>query len=97
MEQSGVGAGVHDTFRQAGIAVGVAALGALIPAENALGGGSPQAYVAGLHDAFWAGAGLALVGALAATLLISRKYGAAAEMPAEEPQMSLLSPMPEAA
>ena len=40
MEQSGVAAGVHDTFRQAGIAVGVAALGALIPAEDALGGGS---------------------------------------------------------
>ena len=34
MEQSGVAAGVNDTFRQAGIAVGVAALGALIPAEG---------------------------------------------------------------
>ena len=33
IEQSGVAAGVNDTFRQAGIAVGVAALGALIPAE----------------------------------------------------------------
>ena len=32
-EQSGLAAGVNDTFRQAGIAVGVAALGALIPAE----------------------------------------------------------------
>ena len=30
-EQSGVAAGVNDTFRQAGIAVGVAALGALVP------------------------------------------------------------------
>ena len=62
LEQSGVAAGVNDTFRQAGIAVGVAALGALIPAENALGGGSAQGYVDGLHDALWAGAGLALVG-----------------------------------
>ena len=44
-EQSGVAAGVNDTFRQAGIAVGVAALGALIPAEAALGGGSPAEYV----------------------------------------------------
>jgi hypothetical protein len=76
---------VHDTFRQAGIAVGVAALGALIPAENAFGG-SPPAYVNGLHDALWAGAGLALVGALAASLLISRRYGAAAEMPPAEPE-----------
>ena len=39
VEQSGLAAGVNDTFRQAGIAVGVAALGALIPAEAALGGG----------------------------------------------------------
>ena len=57
MEQSGVAAGVNDTFRQAGIAVGVAALGALIPAEAAFGGGSPQEYVDGLHAALWAGAG----------------------------------------
>ena len=37
-DQSGVAAGVNDTFRQAGIAVGVAALGALIPAQDAFGG-----------------------------------------------------------
>ena len=40
VEQSGLAAGVNDTARQAGIAVGVAALGALIPAEAALSGGS---------------------------------------------------------
>jgi EmrB/QacA subfamily drug resistance transporter len=96
LEQSGVAAGVNDTFRQAGIAVGVAALGALIPAENALGGGSAQGYVDGLHDALWAGAGLALVGAIAAGLLISKKYGAAAEMPpSEEPAgIGALAPQP---
>ena len=33
-EQSGLAAGVNDMFRQAGIAVGVAALGALIPARR---------------------------------------------------------------
>ena len=87
-EQSGVAAGVHDTFRQAGIAVGVAALGALIPAENALGGGSPEAYVNGLQNALWAGAGLALVGALAASMLISRKYGAAAAAPGPAPALA---------
>jgi EmrB/QacA subfamily drug resistance transporter len=97
VEQSGVAAGVHDTFRQAGIAVGVAALGALIPAENAFGG-SPQSYVSGLHDALWAGAGLALVGAIAASLLISKKYGAAPEMPEESEQPALIgAPLPEAA
>ena len=35
-ERSGLAAGVNDMFRQAGIAVGVAALGALVPAGAAL-------------------------------------------------------------
>jgi len=82
-DQSGVAAGVNDTARQAGIAVGVAALGALIPAEHAFGGDA-GAYVAGMHDALLAGGILAAVGALAGWFLISSKYGAAAETPAEE-------------
>ena len=57
-EQSGLAAGANDTFRQAGIAVGIAGLGALIPAGAAFGG-SPQAYVDGLHDALWVGAAVA--------------------------------------
>jgi predicted MFS family arabinose efflux permease len=73
-EQSGLAAGVNDTFRQAGIAVGVAALGALIPAADALGGGNPQAYVDGLHDALLVGAGLAAVGAVAAAVLIPKAF-----------------------
>ena len=80
-EQSGVAAGVNDTFRQAGIAVGVAALGALVPAQAAFGGGSPQSYVDGLHDAMIAGAALAAVGAVAAWFLISSRFGAAAPAP----------------
>ena len=74
-EQSGLAAGVNDTFRQAGIAVGVAALGALVPAEAALGGGSAQEYVDGLSSALLAGAGLAAAGAVAAALLIGRRAG----------------------
>ena len=84
-EQSGVAAGVNDTFRQAGIAVGVAALGALIPAQAAFGGGSPQEYVDGLHDALLAGAALAAAGAVAAWFLISPAFGAAAPVAAERP------------
>jgi hypothetical protein len=85
IEQSGLAAGVNDTFRQAGIAVGVAALGALVPAGSALGGGSPDHYVSGLHDALFAGAGLAAVAAVAAAVLIrsDATYAAAAEMPAQ--------------
>jgi len=84
-EQSGVAAGVNDTFRQAGIAVGVAALGALIPASGAFGGGAQAAaeYVDGMQKALLAGAGLAAAGAVAAWLLISPRFGAAGA-PVEE-------------
>ena len=73
VEQSGLAAGVNDTFRQAGIAVGVAALGALVPAEAALGGGTAQSYVDGMNEALLAGGALALAGAVAAAYLIGRK------------------------
>jgi EmrB/QacA subfamily drug resistance transporter len=68
--QSGLAAGVNDTFRQAGIAVGVAALGALIPTGAALGGGDPVAYVSGLHDALWVCVAVCAVGAVACWALL---------------------------
>jgi EmrB/QacA subfamily drug resistance transporter len=83
VEQSGLAAGVNDTARQAGIAVGVAALGALIPAEAALNGGSAASYVAGLHDAFYVGGVVALAGAVAAAILISKRFGAEQAIPAD--------------
>jgi EmrB/QacA subfamily drug resistance transporter len=73
-QQSGLAAGVNDAFRQGGIAVGVAAFGALVPAGAALGHGSPEAYVAGLHHALLVGATLAAVGTIAsAVLLVGRR------------------------
>lgn len=77
---SGLAAGVNDTFRQAGIAVGVAAFGAMLPTEAGLGGGSPQAYVDGFHTALLAGAVLAAAGAVASARLIGlgRRGGSAA-------------------
>jgi EmrB/QacA subfamily drug resistance transporter len=68
--QSGLAAGVNDAFRQGGIAVGVAAFGALFSASAALGHGSPEAYVTGLHHALLIGAALALVGGIATSRLI---------------------------
>ena len=68
--QSGLAAGVNDAFRQGGIAVGVAAFGALVPATGALGPASGEAYVSGLHHALLAGAVLAAVGAAAAAWLL---------------------------
>jgi EmrB/QacA subfamily drug resistance transporter len=84
IEQSGLAAGVNDTFRQAGVAVGVAALGALVPAGAALGGGSPAKYVDGLHNALFAGAGLAAVAAVAAAVLIrGEAHAEVVELPAD--------------
>jgi EmrB/QacA subfamily drug resistance transporter len=74
--QSGLASGVNDTFRQAGIAIGVAALGALIPTGDVLQGGSPVAYVDGLQKALLAGAGLALVGAAASWALVRDRRAA---------------------
>ena len=76
-EQSGLAAGINDTFRQAGIAIGVAALGALIPTGELLSGGSAADYVDGMHTALLAGAGLAAAGAIAGALLISRRSAGA--------------------
>ena len=87
-EQSGLAAGINDTARQAGIAVGVAALGALIPSDSALGGSAVE-YVDGLHDALFAGAGLAALGAVASALLIGVRggsRGASGAQPALAPE-----------
>jgi uncharacterized protein with von Willebrand factor type A (vWA) domain len=73
-EQSGLAAGVNDTFRQAGIAVGVAGLGALIPSAAGLGSGTPEKIVDGLHNAMLAGAGLAAASAVAAFFLIRKVH-----------------------
>jgi EmrB/QacA subfamily drug resistance transporter len=83
-EQSGLAAGVNDTFRQAGIAVGVALFGALIPGEAALGKGSPESFVDGMHKALIVGAILALIGAIASARLIAvrRVGGSVEELPA---------------
>jgi len=70
VEQSGLAAGTNDTFRQAGIAIGVAALGALVPAGAAFDPTRHVAYVNGLHDALWVGAAVAAAGAVAAGMLI---------------------------
>ena len=63
-DQSGLAAGANDTFRQTGVAVGIAALGTLVPADAALGG-DLQSYVDGLHHALIASATLAAAGAIA--------------------------------
>ena len=45
--RAGLASGANDTFRQTGVAVGIAWLGTFIPAGSAFGAGDPQAYVDG--------------------------------------------------
>jgi EmrB/QacA subfamily drug resistance transporter len=71
--ESGLAAGVNDTFRQMGIAVGIAALGAVIPARDALGAGSASGYVAGLHSALIIATIVATAGSVATMALIGRR------------------------
>jgi hypothetical protein len=68
-QQSGLAAGANQTLRQAGVAVGIAALGTLVPAE-APAGGDLEAYVDGLHHAPILCTLLALAGAVATAWLL---------------------------
>jgi hypothetical protein len=85
--QSGLAAGINDAFRQGGIAVGVAAFGVLVPATAALGHGSPDGYVNGLHHALLIGSALAAAGAIATSRLIPVRSttGRTAQVAATDP------------
>jgi EmrB/QacA subfamily drug resistance transporter len=69
-ELSGLAAGTNDSFRNVGIALGVAALGALMPTGSLLDGGHPAHFVTGFHHALIATAVLAVAGAVASFVLI---------------------------
>jgi EmrB/QacA subfamily drug resistance transporter len=72
--QSGLASGAYDTFRQAGIALGTAALGTLVPAADALSGGAAaQHYVDGLHTAALVAFGIAVIGVICTVVLLGRR------------------------
>ncbi len=79
-ERAGMASGINNTFRQIGIATGIAALGAIFASKvggEALGprGGAAAraSFVHGLHDILLVGAGVAGVGAVLAALLVRRR------------------------
>jgi EmrB/QacA subfamily drug resistance transporter len=80
VERAGMASGLNNTFRQVGIATGIAALGAIFESVTgtASGGGSygpgaKAAFVHGLHDILLVGAGVAAVGAILAVALVRRQ------------------------
>lgn len=68
--QEGLAVGVHDTARHAGIALGVAVLGALIPSQALATGHGQVAFVHGFHHAIWVASAVAALGALATWLMV---------------------------
>ena len=66
IERSGLASGINNTFRQTGIAAGIAGLGAIFQRHDLDAAG----FAAGLNDVFLVAAGTAALGAIAALLLI---------------------------
>jgi len=70
--QSGLASGANDTFRQTGVAVGIAWLGTFVPAEGPYGV-APQVFTSGMHHALVAAAVLALACTLGTAALLLRR------------------------
>jgi EmrB/QacA subfamily drug resistance transporter len=92
VERAGMASGLNNTFRQVGIATGIAALGAIFESvtgtgssgSSAHGAAAKAAFVHGLHDILLVGAGVAAVGAiLAFSLVRSRDFVASGPAVAE--------------
>jgi EmrB/QacA subfamily drug resistance transporter len=80
VERAGMASGINNTFRQIGIATGIAALGAIFASKvdpRAFAPHAPDAarasFVHGLHDILLVGAGVAAVGAVLAAALVRRR------------------------
>ncbi|RKS75692.1 EmrB/QacA subfamily drug resistance transporter [Motilibacter peucedani] len=72
--RAGLAAGINDSFRQVGIALGVAVLGTFVPAASAFGA-DPEGYVTGLHHALLVSVAVAVAGAVVAALFVRRPRG----------------------
>jgi EmrB/QacA subfamily drug resistance transporter len=85
--KAGVASGVLNTFRQVGVALGIAITGAIVAdrAASAVRGGAsgPQAFVDGLTFAMKVSAGICFAAAIAAAVLVRRYRHADESRPAE--------------
>jgi EmrB/QacA subfamily drug resistance transporter len=89
VDKAGVASGVLNTFRQVGVALGIAITGAIIAdraAKAAAGGASPpQAFVDGLTFGMKVSAAICFGAAIAAAVLVRRYRHAESSHPAEAP------------
>jgi EmrB/QacA subfamily drug resistance transporter len=90
--RAGMGAGVNNTFRQVGIATGIAALGAILQskagsAAAASGRGDPAKYVDGLNEILVVSAVVLFVGAVLGFALVRRRdFVASGPQQGQQPQ-----------
>jgi EmrB/QacA subfamily drug resistance transporter len=74
VDKSGVGSAVLNSFRQVGGSIGIAVMGAIV-AHEVGGRRSPEAFVDGFTRALEVAAGIALVGAVVAAVLVRSHAG----------------------
>ena len=91
--QSGLASGAYDTFRQAGLAIGTAALGVLVPAR-VLAGASATDYVTGFHHAVLVAGGIAAAGTVLTAVLLAR--GRTAPAAGHEPSLTTVDALGQA-
>src|SRR5439155_16971319 len=76
VDKAGVGSGILNTFRQVGLALGIAVMGAILSSQAktaARNGATPdEAFVHGLTRAMIVGAAIAFSGAIIAVVLIRK-------------------------
>jgi MFS family permease len=72
VQRAGMASGINNTFRQVGIATGIAALGAIF-ASKVGDQRSHAEFVHGLHDILLVGAGVAAIGAVLAGALVRQQ------------------------
>jgi EmrB/QacA subfamily drug resistance transporter len=78
VDKAGVGAAVLNSARQVGGTMGIAIMGAIVAAEVG-GQQTPEAFMRGFERALLVAAGIALVGAIVAFVLVRPHEGAGAE------------------
>ncbi len=91
-ERAGMASGINNTFRQLGIATGIAVLGAIFASQVEPSAFSPHgsvaahaSFVSGLHDILLVGAAIAACGAVFAAVLV-RPQDFVASGPARQPE-----------
>jgi EmrB/QacA subfamily drug resistance transporter len=89
VDKAGIGSAVLNAFRQVGGTMGVAVMGAIV-AHEAAGQRTPEAFMSGFQSALTVAAGIAIVGAVVAFLLVRPHEGVTgmgkgAPEPSEQP------------